>query len=84
MAKPHKGVIEGWYKAPITEDVKKLIVEKYNESPGIGYLICGKCINHPIFGTSYGFHTSWVTRRKGNEIWTRNSRYTLGTPLHDQ
>lgn len=79
--KPHKGVVERWYKIPIDPELTKQILDKYGETPGLGYCIGGTCIKHPIFGTSYGFRSSWVTKRVGNEIWTRNSRYTLGNPL---
>lgn len=75
--KPHRGTIEDWFEEPFD---KELVRSVYGEDPGLGYFIRGWCIAHPIFGTSSSFHTSWVVKRKGNEIETRNSKYTLGTP----
>lgn len=74
--KPHKGTINNWKKVPIdTDKVRKF----YNEDPGLGYIIAGTVDNHPDFGRSNYFTSSWVVKREGNDIETRNSRYKLGT-----
>ncbi len=76
-SKPHMGLVEDWWQEHFDNDeVQKM----YNEKPGLGYIIRGTCIRHPKFGTSTHFNTSWVVKHDGNEIETRNSRYTLGTP----
>lgn len=66
--KPYKGRIEHWGKRPCP-------------GYGIGYYIVGRFVDHPQFAGETG-HTSWVEKHNGNEIETRNSRYTLvGDPL---
>lgn len=77
MNKEHKGSITGWFKQGFdVADTKK----KYNEDPGLGFIIQGRFVNHPYL-TGFG-HTSWVTKYEEQpdgtvEIETRNSRYTL-------
>lgn len=78
--KPHKGVIENWRKIKLNKDEIELCIAHYCEKPGLKYIIAGTCIRHPEFGTSYRFMSSWVVKHRGNEIETRNSRYTLGKP----
>jgi len=73
--KPHKGNIHLWKKLPLTEDQIARCHEIYKESPGLGYLITGWPDGHPRF--SNWIRTSWVVKHEGNEIETRNSRYTL-------
>ena len=70
--KPHKGNIEGW---------KKYFHPDY-VGFGLEYIILGRCIDHPNFGTSSTFHTSYVVsyNEATGEIETRNSRYTLVGP----
>lgn len=80
MNKMHMGRIENWRKIKLTKDQKDSCFEHYGERPGLGYYIGGTCINHPRFGTTKMFTSSWIVKRKGNEIETRNSRYTLGCP----
>jgi len=63
--KPHKGTIINWYK------------QEYSEDLGLGYVIRGISLDHPDFGPG-AMRTSWVVAHEGNEIETRNSRYTLG------
>lgn len=62
--KPYKGSISDW--------------EERRISPrrGLGYLIVELFVDHPQFAGKFGF-TSDVIAREGNEIETRNSRYTL-------
>lgn len=64
IIKEHKGTIDNWYKYPC--------------KPGLGYVVCGYSVDHPEFAGDW-MHTSWVVKREGNEIETRNSRYTLGS-----
>jgi len=66
MEKEHKGIIEDWYEHPC--------------SHGLEYYICGTSMSHPKFSGGW-FHTSWVVKKDGDEIETRNSRYTLGKPI---
>lgn len=80
MKKPHKGTIQNWYKFYLTEEVKQSCRDNYGEEPGLGYIILGTAIQHPQFGTTSGFSSSWVVKHKGNAVETRNSRYTLGKP----
>ena len=62
--KPHKGRIEQWEKR-----------KHWGHT-----LVWGLFVDHPEFmENSYG-HTSYIVSQDGNEIETRNSRYTLGTP----
>ena len=63
--KPHLGTLDDWWMA--------------DANHGLDYIIRGKFVGHPQFDGLYG-HTSYVVKREGNEIETRNSRYTLGTP----
>src|SRR4051812_45481750 len=65
--KPHKGTLNGWFEQPCGDEY------------GLGYLIRGRFMDHPDFAGQFG-HTSYVVKRDSNEIETRNSRYTLGTP----
>lgn len=44
---------------------------------GLGFFIVGDSLDHPVFGAG-PIRTSWVVSEDGNEIETRNSRYTLG------
>jgi hypothetical protein len=69
LSKPHKGIIKNWSKHEL----------KGPEEKGLGYLIVGTCVNHPRFGYSKFFHTSYVVEHneETGEIETRNSRYTL-------
>ncbi len=60
--KPHRGMIVEWTKIPC--------------SLGIGYYVNGISIDHPQFGGAV-MRTSYVVSEEGNEIETRNSRYTL-------
>lgn len=62
MDKPHLGAIENWGKAECKS--------------GLGYYIVGLFVNHPQFEGSVG-HTSYIIAHEGDEIETRNSRYTL-------
>jgi len=64
--KPHKGTIRLWHKEECG-------------SMGLGYVICGLSDGHPDFD-GYPMHTSYVVKHEGNEIETRNSRYTLSDP----
>lgn len=65
MSKPHKGCIDKWRKDWIRPDIRK----------GLGYMVVGTSVGHPEF---VGWiHTSYVVKHVGNEIETRNSRYTL-------
>lgn len=43
---------------------------------GLGYRVCGRFLDHPRFGGETGM-TSYVVAREGEEIETRNSRYTV-------
>jgi len=45
-------------------------------------IVVGRFLDHEEFATHRG-HTSWIVRRLGNEIETRNSRYTLEGPEED-
>lgn len=60
--KPHKGKIESWQRKECER--------------GLGYYITGRFVDHPQFAGEWG-HTSWVEKHDGQEIETRNSRYTL-------
>ncbi len=60
--KPHRGSLGRWRR-----------MECEN---GLGYYIVGIFIGHPSFTGEYG-HTSYVVAHEGDEIETRNSRYTL-------
>lgn len=71
--KPYKGKIYHWAKTPIVR-VKELELE-YGESMGLGYFIVGFTTETPRLGSR--IRTSWVVKHEGNEIETRNSRYTL-------
>ena len=62
MDKPHKGSIKNWSK-----------IETDN---GLGFYIKGIFVDHPSLTDGYS-QTSWVVAQDGNEIETRNSRYTL-------
>jgi hypothetical protein len=44
--------------------------------------VVGKFLDHEEFA-GYRGHTSYILRRLGNEIETRNSRYTLEGPEED-
>lgn len=79
MHKPHKGTIESWRKIKLTKEEISYCSKIYGEKCGT-YYIFGTCINHPEFGTTNMFRSSWIVKRRGNEIETRNSRYTLGKP----
>lgn len=70
MKKPHKGIITNW--------------RKYYLASKDGFLISGRCANHPQFGTNPFFHTSHVLKhnKKTGEIETLNSKYILDPP-HD-
>lgn len=81
MSKMHMGRIENWRKIKLTKAQKDYCSEHYNENPGLGYYIAGICIQHPKFGTTSQFTSSWVVKRRGNKIETRNSKYTLGIPM---
>ncbi len=61
--KPHKGGIKNWFKSECDS--------------GLGYLIRGQFTDHPEFKGMPDGHTSYVVKRDGNEIETKNSRYTL-------
>ncbi len=65
-AKPHRGTISEWYPASCED--------------GLGYLIFGVSVDHPEFA-GRDMHTSYIVKHDGNEIETRNSRYTLGDPV---
>jgi hypothetical protein len=65
--KPHKGRIEQWSKVTYP-------------SEGVT-LVWGLFDGHPNFSGYHG-HTSYIVSQEGNEIETRNSRYTLGEPLN--
>jgi hypothetical protein len=67
--KPHMGSIERWWECPVT-------------SRGLGYIICGHLVDRPGYRGGEG-HTSWVVAREGDEVETRNSRYTLVGPPVD-
>lgn len=65
LDKPHYGTINNWHER-ITEG-------------GLGYIVIGLSDGHPQFDGG-PIYTSSVIARAGNEIETRNSRYTLGQP----
>lgn len=65
--KPHKGTIDHWHK------------EEWPTIGGLGYVIVGRSAGHPQFDGRV-IHTSYVVAKAGDEIETRNSRYTLGKP----
>ena len=62
--KPHRGSLENWRRMECGVD------------QGLGYYIVGIFMGHPSFTGEYG-HTSYVVAHEGDEIETRNSRYTL-------
>lgn len=66
--KPHHGVIRHWSKMPC-----------HSNEGSLGFYIVGLFQDHPDFAKRYG-HTSYVVSMDGNEIETRNSRYTLVEP----
>lgn len=71
--KPHKGRIEQWEKVTYT----------FPEEPA-RTLVWGLFVDHPEWmENSYG-HTSYIVAQDGNEIETRNSRYTLGEPYDEE
>lgn len=67
--KPHFGTINNWSESHMT-------------SRGLGYIIMGESDGHPQFSGG-PIYTSYVVKRDGDEIETRNSRYTLGTPREE-
>ena len=69
--KPHRGVIEQWIKLP----------HKSSCMDDLGFRISGLYKGHPNQREGENaIITSFVVMRRGNEIETNNSRYTLGTP----
>lgn len=68
--KPHKGTINNWISFP-------------HHGPGLGFFIVGDAVDHPQFGST-PIRTSWVVSEDGDEIETRNSRYTLGRKAIEQ
>lgn len=62
VQKPHNGRIVDW-------KTKSCFA-------GIGYYITGIFLDHPYYKGERG-HTSYVVARRGMEIETCNSRYTL-------
>lgn len=51
---------------------------------GLGYIIVGLFVDHERFAGRRGF-TSYIVAHEGNEVETRNSRYTLeGPPTDDK
>lgn len=62
--KPHKGRLKDWRTVP------------WRGAIGLGYLIEGTTMDHPVF-KGRRICTSPVVKREGNEIETCNSRYTL-------
>lgn len=74
--KPYRGMIEDWFIHEFDKDEAKKLYP--DEDLGLGYMICGRLMQLSPWP---GGHTSWVVKRNGNEIETRNSRYTLGKPL---
>lgn len=60
--KPHKGRIEDWFEIAVSDK---------------GNVIFGRAVGHPDFDGE-DIRTSFVVKRDGDEIETRNSRYTLG------
>lgn len=62
--KPHRGRIAGWKKTP------------WQEPNSLGFCIEGTFLDHPRFAGRF-CHTSNVVAINGNEVETRNSRYTL-------
>ena len=63
-----------------TKPHKGTIDEWVKIRAGIGYFIVGISIDHPQFA-GQEMHTSYVVSHVGDEIETRNSRYTLGEEL---
>ena len=59
--KSHRGELHNWRR-----------MECEN---GLGYFV-GTFMGHPVFTGEHG-HTSYVVAHEGDEIETRNSRYTL-------
>lgn len=70
LNKPHKGSINNW--------TKKLIPKSEGDY-GLQFKIVGVPIDHPQY--QWALQTSYVVAQEGNEIETRNSRYTLLTEL---
>lgn len=70
-AKPHKGTVENWIKWPTSQ-----------KNCGLGYMIVGDSIGHPQYD-GIAIRTSYVVKHEGDEIETKNSRYTLGRPAID-
>lgn len=62
MEKPHRGTIYDVYKIPC--------------SGGLGYALGCTFKDHPVFAGQRG-HTSYIVKNDGNEVETRNSRYTI-------
>ena len=69
--KPHNGRIKNWFKDSTDCDGK-----------GLGYLIRGHFVDHPVYAGQRGGHTSYVVKHDETtgEIETRNSRYLLVGP----
>ena len=79
VMKPHKGVIKNWKKHYYSPEQAATYKSIYCEEPVFGYIIYGMCIDHPKFGTSKFFTSSFVVCHdlETGEIETKNSMYTL-------
>ncbi len=77
--KPHKGKILNWRKVPFDAAA---VSAAYDEDVGLGYVVWGDAIEHPVYNGAPWFRTSWVMFHDEltGEIETRNSRYTLVGP----
>lgn len=74
--KPHRGLVEDWYIQSFDKEKAQSMYP--GEDLGLGYIIRGRVLHLSSWS---GGNTSWVMFRDGNEIETRNSKYTLGKPL---
>ena len=64
-SKPHNGRIEDWTRVPCDH--------------GAGFFVVGRFVDHYRLAGLEG-HTSWAVALEGDQLETRNSRYTLVGP----